>query len=611
MLPFIKKTDTEIRDSHYISTMKKTITTLFCACGLLASAQQVPELHPGAAYMIEEKVRDTSLRELMMELLANPADTKVQAALGNYMANRPGPMGQRGEDVLTGGAEPYITMHPANPNHLVLSYMEAGSTFEYPVYYSTDAGVSWTRSTFSSSATLATEFSGHNIYGGGDPVFGFDEDGTLHMTYIYLHGVGFNIKAGMFYVYSTDGGITFTIPSGGAHVILDGTLFLPTDMLDRQWMDVDNTGGALDGNVYMSSVYFGGIMGNAGEVVVVKPASATAFNDTAYLAVPSGTGEGTQFGNIKVDPSGTVHLSCMKFDSNSGAGGVYYTRSNDGALTWDTPVLIGNATTSLPNGGNHLIHDRDNSAVSLAVDGSNIYIAWSDMADSTVRAFTAHSNDGGTTWSAPYEFGTDLLDTNYYHLMPNVSAEGGKAALAWYAVNKADMITNYYMAESSDAGATYSVVNNISQAPTDFANEGSGFYGDYNSSVRNGCNVYAAWGDGRTGNPEMYVARIDACNLTVQEINPVHAGWSVKLYPNPAQTGTETYLDITGSEEQEYRIEIYDLSGKNTVQATKHNGMKGTGKVVLNTKGLNPGTYFVRISDNGGTYAIRTLILTK
>jgi hypothetical protein len=586
------------------SVMKKMLLTIAMLLTLSMAMAQLPfQLE----WMLEEKVRDQPLRHMLEQLAAYPNDAVLQQQISDYVRNRDNATAtNRAEEAFTGGAEPYITMNPNDPNHIVVSYMEEGNAFEYPVYVSTDGGSSWTRSSFSTAGTLATEFPGHIVLGGGDPVFAFSDSDTLHMTWIYLHGQGFNFRAGMFYAYSVDGGVNFTVPAPDDHAVHDGTLF-PTDMLDRQWMDMDNTGGVYDGNLYMSGIYFGGVLGNAGEVIVVKPADSTGFNDTVNVAVPLASGEAAQFGNVKVGPNGDVHMSCMKFDQSSGAGGVYYVRSSDGAQTFTTPVMIGTGTTALPNGGNHPVHDRDNSATSMALDGNNIYIAWSDFAASRVKGFLVRSNDGGLTWSAPYEFGADLLDTNYHHLMPNVAAHGGKVSVAWYAVRTSDMITHYYMAESNNAGATFGNVANISTATTDFANEGSGFYGDYNTSVRNGCDVYAAWADGRIGNPVLYVSRVDACNLQVQQISPLHDAFSVgALYPNPA-TGDAVQVTLTDDSGAPIAVSAWSLDGKKVADlGTVQGGAHAVVQVSIGK--LAAGAYLIRFERADGVFATRYLV---
>ncbi len=561
---------------------------------------------------LEEKVRDPELRELILDMKhaqeANNAtlEASVLQQMKDRLSTLRGTSNGRSETTIAGGAEPYIAINPANPNHLAATYMESGASGEYPVYYSFDAGNTWTQSSFSPITELDNQFPGEAMLGGGDPVFAFDEDGTLHMTWIYLHG--FSFSAGMFYAYSSDGGINFTIPAQQSdHVIYDGNLF-SADMLDRQWMDVDNSGGANDGNLYMSSVYFGGNLGAAGEVVLTKAAGATGFSLTPTLAVGVTGNESTQFGNIKVDHNGVVHLACMKFDGGSGAGDVVYTRSTDGAATFATPTVIGPATTTLPNSPNHIVHGRDNSATSLAVDGDNVYIAWTDMANSDVRGFYAYSNDGGLSWSSPVEYGVLTVGSNFYHLMPNLAADSGGVSISWYAVDKNTTMTDYYVVESADGGATLGTPALISGGQTNFgAVNTNDFYGDYNASVKHGCITYSIWSDGRTGAPVIYIAKTNTCVTGVAEYTPLNGGITIdNIYPNP--TLGQAQMAFTLKEAGHVNIDLYSMDGKVAQPIASGDMSAGNHNIALNLSGTAAGNYVIKLTKEDGTFATRIVV---
>jgi hypothetical protein len=599
--------------------MRKTTLLTFLLLGITfttVQAQQKTMSNELFEEYLEEKVRNPEIVEFLMKAknfkdLNGTLDGFNEVAPEVPTAKKPvtTPLIKSGDrdSNVGGGAEPYITMNSANPNQLAASYMESGSAFDYPVFYSTDGGTTWTQSTFSPATELANQFPGDQIWGGGDPTLAFDDNGDLHMTWIYLHGSITGLSAGMFYASSNDGGVNFQIPAQQSdHVIHDGDLFAQ-DMIDRQWMDVDNTGGTYDGNLYMSAVYFGGVLGPGGEVVFTKTAASTGFSLTPGMGVPFVGQETTQFGNVKVDNNGTVHMACMRIDGN-GDGGVYYVQSTDGAATFSTPVMLSSATTSLPNSSGHLVHDRDNSATSMAVDGNNVYVAWSDMASADIRSYYAYSNDGGATWSSPIEYGVVAMGANYYHLMPNLAADSGRVSLSWYAVNRNTKITDYYVIESPDAGASLGNAYPISASQTDFTNPGQDFYGDYNSSVRSGCYTHSIWSDGRTGSPNVYVAKTNTCLLTgVSEYSPLNGGFQVgSLYPNPAIDQATVNIDVT--EADKYTIELLGVDGK--LIQTVYNGelVEGEHQIRIDLSKVAKGNYVVKVADNDHVFATRILI---
>lgn len=583
-----------------------------CALSFGAFAQQTPQQALTEEF-IEEKIRTPELRERVEEIKEQhdaglPYTLMSKEEIESITSRYQNPE-LRSEETFTGGAEPHIAMNPANHDHIVVTYMGSAGDFDYPIYYTTDGGTTWTQSSFSTAAELQNQYPSSGVLGGGDPILAFDEDGTVYLTWIYAHG-GFatGINAGMFYAYSSDGGANFTVPDTTHHVVYSGNL-LNNDILDRQWMDVDNSGGTYDGNLYMSGVYFGGPLGPAGELCLIKTPADSGFT-SVVSAIPVTANESTQFGNVKVDGNGVVHMSAMRFAGSSGAGNIVYTQSTDGGMTWSTAVDIAPATTALPNGGNHLVHDRDNSAVSLAVDGSNVYIAWSDMANNDVRSFYAYSNDGGVTWSNAIEYGVDVLDNTYYHLMPNVAAEGGTMSIAWYAVDRTSLESWYHIVQSADAGVTLGPAGVVSPASTDFSAAGQqDFYGDYNSSVRSGCETFAAYSDGRTGAPVLYVAKFNTCNVmaNITEFSPLNGGLSVSdLYPNPAIN--EANLTFELEQKTAITVEVFGTNGQLVQALNAQQFAAGQHTLQLDVSELATGTYMVKVNTAEGVFATRTLV---
>ncbi len=590
----------------------KTLTTFVLAIIAQVSFGQISnELE----HYLEEKIRDVQVRKYVTEhALAHKEakdagvtyipEGKNPASFMQSLGYEAGARGINHEFSVTGGAEPFIAMNPLNSDHLAVTYMSRADS-DYPIFVTLDGGVTWAQSSFSPLSQLNIYAPGTFVLGGGDPILAFDNNGTLHLTYIYAHGSGFPVLGGMYYVNSSDGGLNFTVPSGGDHVIYEGDVFAG-DLLDRQWMACDNTTGTENGTLYMSAVYFGGPFGTAGELVLKKGLTDSGFTSNS-IAVPFVGSETTQFGNIKVDDAGTVHVACMRFDGTTAAGNILYTQSTDGGATFPTVVTIANATTGLPNNAaTHIVHSRDNSATSLAVDGDNVYIAWSDFDNGILRGFFSYSFDNGTSFSVPTQFGENLFGTGFHHVMPHVAADNGRVSISWYKVDTATMITDYMIAESDNAGFSFLTNAIVSSSTTDFANEDANdFYGDYNASEKSGCRTFSVFSDGRGGSPVVYFVNEDGCNLGIKEVSAINGALSVgDLYPNPSTNEVTFTLSFDGAENA--MIELLDLKGavllEQDINLTPLNQ-----NFNLDLSGIVPGTYHVRIV-TPNEFAVRTLI---
>ena len=544
----------------------KLLTTL----SVVAIAQlSYSQLTPAHEHYLEEKIRNPRVLEYVKEhslaykLAKDSGETyipqgKTPAA---FMESIGCQSAARGIDheFSGGGAEPYIAINPLDPDHIAVTYMNRADT-DYPIYVSLDGGSNWTASTFSPLAQLDIYAPGTFILGNGDPVLAFDNYGTLHLTYIYAHGSGFPILGGMYYVYSSDGGFNFTVPADADHVIYEGDIFAG-DLLDRQWMSCDNTGGVDEGALYMSAVYFGGGFGTAGELVLKKGLTDLGFTSST-VAVPFIGAGSAQFGNVKVDDNGGVHMACMRLDGAPGDGSIVYVKSTDGGTTFSSPMIVAPAKTGLPNeAASHVVHNRDNTATSLAVDGSNVYIAWSDFTGGGLKGYFAYSSDGGLTFSAPSEFGEELFGAGFYHVMPHVAADNGRVSLSWYKTDTITMSTDYIIAESDNAGFSFLTNAVVSSSPTDFANEDDAdFYGDYNSSVKSDCRTFSVFSDGRGGTPIVYFVNEDGCNLGVKDISAINGVLSFgDPFPNPVTQ--EITISLTYDKSSVATVELVGVDG--------------------------------------------------
>ena len=329
------------------------------------------------------------------------------------------------------------------------------------------------------------------------------------------------------------------------------------------------------------------------------------------LAIPD-NGQVVQFTNLEVGDNGTVHLSCFMGDVSTGDGFAVYTNSTDGGKTWSQVKQIGPCRSKSPNPQETKeIHQRENSAVSLATSGNNVYMTWTHQTNGEQRGFYAFSNDDGANWSQPIEFGLEVSTDDYYHFFSNISASADQATISWYEVDKSTSISNYKMVEIFDDGMTFGKPAVVSTASTNFSsapNDPSKFYGDYNSSVKDGCFTYSVWSEG-TDIPTIYVTKFNGCSLTdIEEVTPVNSDLSASMtYPNPVDKMITIEIDAR-REFSNIQFDLISADGRILKRMGSVNIASGYEKISFNAEELTSGKYMLRILLEDGMLLTRSFI---
>ncbi|MGD1846896.1 MAG: T9SS type A sorting domain-containing protein, partial [Salibacteraceae bacterium] len=399
----------------------------------------------------------------------------------------------------------------------------------------------------------------------------------------------------LFYTTSDDKGQTWVMHNS----IANGT-FGSLDFVDRAWIDID-----LQDNLYIAGVHFANSsIGDVGTIMWKKEATQGDFTPLGITAIPAVV-NAPQFANLTMDANGVVHISASQISGtgNTPNDQVIYVRSNVGATSFGLPFSVATANT-FPS--NKVVHDRENGAISSAVDGDNVYLAWTDF-EGSIKSYYVYSNDGGASFSSPVEIGVDFFGPDYYALMPVVAADDGHMAISWYKVDKTTQETEYVVANSNDFGSTLENVYSISDQLTDFSSSGTTFYGDYNSSTMKGDKVHMTWCDGRTGSPRVYYACIDFSQaVSTPEVSPINGGLELaSIYPNPALENVSIALE--SQKAQMLRVEVLHISGKSCFQQT-FSGKQGSNTFQLALDELLAGTYTVRVVSTDNYSVTRRLI---
>lgn len=507
--------------------------------------------------------------------------------------------------------EAQICIDPSNPNNLVMSFMNNTSTgsIQYPVYRSTNGGDTWTKSNFNAFGLLNTEFPGSVAVGGGDPVFAWDKNGNLYFSWIYLvaNSTFDTAIAAMYWAKSTDNGATFTLAPGDNHFIGKSYIdpaspnfdpFPGSDgFYDRQWFAADLSGGPSANAIYASFIYFNTPSESpalTGSTIKKLQAGGSSFGVKKQAISGS-----IQFNNVRVDNAGVLHLSGADVDNNT----VLYCKSTDGGNTFSSAMNVYTGTNLFGTQGGGYIHDRENAAVNMEVDGAkNVHLVWSDYETSpgpNYKSFYSRLNNGASGFTTPLNLNT-LFPSGKGVLMPVVSAWGNKISIGAYVID-GNKLADYYIVNSSDNGNTWASPVKISSGSTDFAassNSGK-WFGDYFNAVRTDNDVYSIWSDGRgTGGPKMYVSRAKAWPTALVDITPVNSSLQLNaIYPNPVQE--ELQLSFIAMNDVKAEVSIRSVDGK--ILMKKSLGIsKGNQHVALSLPRMAGGNYALSVKTNDG-----------
>jgi hypothetical protein len=131
----------------------------------------------------------------------------------------------------------------------------------------------------------------------------------------------------------------------------------------------------------------------------------------------------------------TVHVIFV--DDRTGEFNVYYTRSLDAGVTWDSAVRVS------PGDSNRIF------GATIAASGSRIHVAWEGRGNGSL--WYRRSDDGGTTWQSE----TVLVQSPRGCGTPVLAADGGRVGFAWGDSRDGSYNGELYYKQSLDAGASW------------------------------------------------------------------------------------------------------------------------------------------------------------
>ncbi|HYH10572.1 MAG TPA: sialidase family protein [Thermoanaerobaculia bacterium] len=347
--------------------------------------------------------------------------------------------------------ETTVAVSPQNASQAVVGVISTAAPRGVDVYTTHDGGLTWT-----SGSRLPNQATNGRTYATsqGDPVVAADRLGMFHMTALMSSGVPPRFTA-VTAMRSIDGGLTWSAPIVVAELQVVAN---DREFDDKQWLAVDDTGGAYDGHVYLfwQRIRFSGASLQSRMTFARSPDRGLTWSEPAMLTEPAPSGQSM----IAVGPEGEVHVAYARND------GHFIRTSTDGGVTFSDPVRvpvlpwIGGV---IPNTGNAqfkafptLLCDR-----SSGPHRGNLYVVISTSTTSTRQttvggAAITRSTDGGRTWSAPRMISTP---TTGDAIFPSgaVDQTNGDLVITWLdrRDDPANTLARLYATRSRDGGTTF------------------------------------------------------------------------------------------------------------------------------------------------------------
>jgi Secretion system C-terminal sorting domain len=495
--------------------------------------------------------------------------------------------------------EPYLAVNPTNHQNIVIAWMalDASTGFKMAIKskISIDGGNVW-GNTFIQPHLAAT-------YHSADVSMQFRNDGKLFLSYIDYRE---NPDSGGVYISnSTNGGVSWNVPSQVFSIFDDS----PKKPIDRPWLSIDNSLQNSNGTLYITT----------------KPPSTVVMPNRAYLKKSSNQGlawsnfryvdtTGYLIGNFIAEPMAVPATTadgalCVAYPSYVALQSVFpkmlLAKSYNQGQSFQYYDMIVNTTPLVASDssykrGYHLATNPQNA--------NQMAFVFLDPSNGDPDVKICSSNDGGHTWSAPIRVNDDAIGNGIGQDLPWISYGNNKLVATWrdrrngigigFAQN-----TDVYYAVSINNGLSFSANQKLNDLTATYNNILLQNGNDFMSCELVADTLYAAWGDTRTGNLNIFFAKSNINNATTQIIKSI-ADETINIYPNPANEK----LFVRANTKQITMLEIFDTNAKLLI-TEKISNTDNIFEIGINQ--LPNGIYFLKIRNERNEYFHSQKIVIK
>jgi len=316
-----------------------------------------------------------------------------------------------------------------------------------------------------------------------------------------------------------------------------------TEFQDKEYLTVDSTGSAYDGNVYVTWTLFG----DAYRIYF----SRSTDGGTSF-SVPIQISDSNYYFNQGslpvVGPDGILYVAWFNYNT----GGIRMAKSTNGGQSFGTPFPVASVNeipSPLPGGA-----FRDNSFPTMAVDqtNGNVYVAWSDYRNGDADINFTRLTNGGTTWSTPVRINDDPLNNDAHQFFPWMDvAPNGKIYVGWFDSRldpsplNTPLLYDEYVTVSTDGGLSFSPNQRMSEVTPDSSIGGftTPFIGDYSGLASTNNFVFPAWVDTRRSQQDIYTQR--AVYVQSQKFAPA---WVNRLEPFTYSIVLNSTADVSNNQ---------------------------------------------------------------
>lgn len=288
-----------------------------------------------------------------------------------------------------------------------------------------------------------------------------------------------------------------------------------------------------------------------------------------------------------ISVSGQV-LHMVWTDERDGNKEIYYKTSSNGGVNWGTDVRLTNAS-------------GDSWFPSIAVFGQDVYAVWREGRDSNSEIYFKRSTNGGMNWESDARLTSDAGESFF----PSISVSGQNVHIVWR--DSRDGNGEIYYKRSTDGGINWSSDLRLTNATGDSR---------FPSVSVSGQKINVIWSDKRDGNDEIYFKCNPTGSIGIKKVNEYIPDkyYLFQNYPNPFNPSTIIRFQIRDS--RFVSLKVYDILGREVATLINEKLKAGIYEVPISISQISnnqkpSGVYFCILSIDNIQISTIKMILSK